>query len=162
MCNFGSSLLCSSYSSQGTVATVCRWCGQINNYYIADFVSMPCAKYCRSRPAFVETRAEQRRWTWHFLDDSAYIMLCCLLYSTCCHFSSISPAHYCITSLFRPLVSNVFSIVLLPFSALAVLFTSPMFCIHTDSAVYSSVGLHSAVCTGWANQSISQSIFKVA
>jgi len=38
----------------------------MNNHYVANFLTVLYAKYCRNRPAFVETTVEQKRWT--FLD----------------------------------------------------------------------------------------------
>jgi len=35
----------------------------MNNYYVANFFSIVC-QYCRIRPIFVETRVEQKMWTF--------------------------------------------------------------------------------------------------
>jgi len=42
-------------SSQGSVATVCRWSGQVNNRCAATYLSMLCAKYYKNQLIFLTT-----------------------------------------------------------------------------------------------------------
>jgi len=38
----------------------------VNVYYVANFFSILCAKYCRNQPTFAETTVQQK--CGHFLD----------------------------------------------------------------------------------------------
>jgi len=44
--------------SQGSVATLCRKSGQVNNCCIATYLSILCAKYYENRSMFVKTTAK--------------------------------------------------------------------------------------------------------
>ena len=46
--------------SQGSVAALGRWGGQINNFCVAYYLNILCAKYCRNQSTYVDTTAN---WT---------------------------------------------------------------------------------------------------
>jgi len=48
--------------SQGSIAIVCRWSGQVNNCCVATYFSILCAKYYKNRSTFVKARAKWKRW----------------------------------------------------------------------------------------------------
>jgi len=57
--------------SQGSAAALCRWGGQINNFCVAYFLNILCAKYCRNRSTCIDTTV---KWTRH-----CFIYSCCIL-----------------------------------------------------------------------------------
>ena len=56
--------LCTWLISQGSVATVSRWGGWINNGFVAHYFSVLCAKYYRNLSTFVETTVIWKRWAF--------------------------------------------------------------------------------------------------
>jgi len=49
---------------KGSVATLCRWSGHINNCCVASSFSILCVKFYGKRSVFVGTTVEQKTWTF--------------------------------------------------------------------------------------------------
>jgi len=59
--------------SHGSAAALCRWGGQINNICGAYFLNILCAKYCRSRSTYVDTRHYSK------MNSGLFFYSCCIL-----------------------------------------------------------------------------------